>query len=537
MYSAVAEAYEALEKTTKRLELTDILTNLFKQTPKELIDKVVYLTQGKLYADFVGVEIGIAEKLATRVISSVSGVSEDKVERIYREVGDLGGAALEVLKEKTQVTLFSEPLTVERVYSTLEKTAKTAGAGSIEAKLGHLSHLLTDASPLEAKYIIRTVTGKLRLGIADYTVLDALAIAYTGDKANRAELERAYNLSSDLGLVAREVATGGLKRIKSFKVKVGNPIRPMLAERMESAKEILEKLGGKVVAEYKLDGERLQLHISPDSVSIFSRRLENITSHYPDITKLVRSGIKGKRAIIEGEAVAIDIDTGDYLPFQELMHRRRKYGIEEAVEQYPVSLNLFDILYLDGSDLTAFPYTGRRKKLEGILNGSDRLRIVPAITSSDSDEIEKYMEEAITNGCEGLVIKDMNSPYRAGAREFLWVKLKREYRSELTDTVDLVVVGGFYGRGRRAGRYGALLLASYDKGADMFRTVCKVGTGFTDEDLMKLYEMLQDSKIKHRHSRVDSKMEADVWFVPNLVLEIIGSETTLSPIHTAKMDA
>ncbi len=537
LYSAVAEAYWALEKTTKRLELTDILTNLFKQTPKDLIDKVVYLTQGKLYADFVGVEIGIAEKLATRVISSVSGVSEDKIGRIYRDAGDLGGAAMEVLKEKTQVTLFSEPLTVERVYSTLEKIARTAGAGSIEAKLGHLSNLLTDASPLEAKYIIRTVTGKLRLGIADYTVLDALAIAYTGDKVNRGELERAYNLSSDLGLVAREVAVGGLKRIKAFKVKVGNPIRPMLAERMESAKDILEKLGGKVVAEYKLDGERLQLHISPGSVSIFSRRLENITSHYPDVTKLVREGIKGKKAIIEGEAVAIDIETGDYLPFQELMHRRRKYGIKEAIEQYPVSLNLFDILYLDGSDITALPYTERRKKLEGILDGSDRLRIVPAITSSDPDEIEKYMEEAITNGCEGLVIKDLNSPYRAGAREFLWVKLKREYRSELTDTVDLVVVGGFYGRGRRAGRYGALLLASYDKEADMFRTVCKVGTGFTDEDLMKLFEMLQNSKIKHRHSRVDSKMETDVWFLPNLVLEIIGSEITLSPIHTAKMDA
>ena len=537
LYSTVAETYEALEMTKKRLELTDILTNLFKRTPKGLIDKVVYLTQGKLYPDFMGIEIGIAEKLATRAISTVSGVSEDDIEKVYQKTGDLGAAAMKVLKQKIQTTLFGGALTVERVFSTLEKIAGISGSGSIDIKLGYLSNLLTDASPLEAKYIVRTVTGNLRLGIADYTLLDALAVAFVGDKTSRPELERAYNLSSDLGLVAKEVMAGGLKQIKAFKVKVGNPIRPMLAERMESAKKIVDKLGGEVAAEYKLDGERLQIHVSTKEVSIFSRRLEKITSHYSDVASLVKEDIKAKNAIIEGEAVAIDVDTGDYLPFQELMHRRRKYGIDEAIKQYPVSLNLFDVLYLDGKDLTALPYTKRRATLQKILQDGDRLKLVPAITTSDPEEIEKFMQEAISNGCEGLVIKDRNSAYRAGAREFLWVKLKREYRSELTDSVDLVVVGGFHGRGRRAGRYGALLLASYDKETDVFRTVCKVGTGFTDEDLMRIFDMLQKYKVQHIHPRVNSKMEADVWFVPNVVLEIIGSEITLSPIHTAKMDA
>ena len=537
LYSTVAETYEALEMTKKRLELTSILTNLFQQTPKKLIDKVVYLTQGKLYPDFMGIEIGIAEKLVARAISAVSGVSEDSVEKVYQRTGDIGAAAMEVLKEKVQTTLFGEALSVERVYSTLEKVSGLSGSGSIDIKLAYISNLLADASLLEAKYIVRTVTGNLRLGIADYTVLDALSVAFVGDKASRPKLERAYNLSSDLGLVAKEVASGGLKRIKAFKVKVGNPIRPMLAERMESAKEIVEKLGGEVVAEYKLDGERLQIHISPKEISIFSRRLEKITSHYRDVVGLVKKNVKAKNAIVEGEAVAIDIDTGDYLPFQELMHRRRKYGIDEAIKQYPVSLNLFDILYLDGKDLTALTYTKRRAMLQKILVDGDVLKLVPAIITSDAEEIEKFMQEAISNGCEGLVIKDKSSAYRAGAREFLWIKLKREYRSELTDSVDLVVIGGFHGRGRRVGRYGSLLLASYDKENDVFRTVCKVGTGFTDEDLMRIYDLLQKHKMQHVHPRVNSKMQADVWFVPNIILEIIGSEITLSPIHTAKLDS
>ena len=523
--------------TKKRLELTDILTNLFKQTPKELIDKVVYLTQGKLYPDFMGIEIGIAEKLATRAISTVSGVSEDVIEKMYQKTGDLGAAAMDVLKHKVQGTLFSQALTVQSVFLTLEKISGVSGSGSIDVKLGYLSSLLTNASPLEAKYIVRTVTGNLRLGIADYTVLDALSVASVGDRTARPELERAYNISSDLGLVAKEVATGGLKQIRGFKAKVGNPIRPMLAERIESAKEIVEKLGGEVAAEYKLDGERLQIHISPERVDIFSRRLEKITSHYSDIASLVKVSIKAKNAILEGEAVAIDVETGDYLQFQELMHRRRKYDIDKAIKQYPVSLHLFDILYLDGKDLTGLPYTKRRTALQKILQDVDRLKLIPAITTSDAEEIEKFMQEAISNGCEGLVIKDRNSAYRAGAREFLWIKLKREYRSELTDSLDLVIVGGFHGRGRRVGKYGALLLASYDKNTDVFRTVCKVCTGFTDEDLIRLYDMLQKYKIQRIHSRVNSKMEADVWFVPNIVLEIIGSEITLSPIHTAKMDA
>ncbi len=532
-FSLLAEAYEKMEATTKRLELTDILVALFLKVPKEIIDKVVYLTQGKLYPDYLGVEIGVGERLALRAISMASGLTMQKVESYLRELGDLGLTAEKALRSKKQVTFFKQPLTIKRVYDTLDKMAKAIGEKSQDLKLRLLTGLLNDAEPIEAKHIIRIVVGKLRLGIADYTVLDALALAFTGSKDNRPELERAYNISSDLGAVAKAVAEGGLKAIKEFKIQVGKPIRPMLAERLTTPDEIVAKIGGLCAAEYKYDGERVQVHKDGDDVTLFSRRLENITNHYPDVIELVQKNVKAKTAILEGEIVAVDIDTGDFLPFQELMHRRRKYGIEKAMEQYPVSIFFFDILYADGVDYTTRPYQERRKILNEIVVTNERIQLSKVLFTSDPREIEAFMEQAIQDGCEGLVVKDPRSIYRAGAREFLWIKLKREYRSELTDTLDLVIVGAFHGRGRRAGKYGAYLVAAYDDEADMFRTTCKVGTGFTDEDLAKFTEMLQPLKIDHKHPRVDSKMEADVWFVPEVVIEVIASEITLSPIHTA----
>lgn len=533
----MADTYEKIQETTKRLEITDYLVDLFKKTDKNLIDKVVYLTQGKLYPDFMGIEIGVAEKLAIKAIGFATGRDLESIDKVYKKMGDIGLVAQEFLKDRAQATLFKERLTVEKVYETLDKIAKTSGPGSIDAKLKYISSLLNNATLKEAKYIIRTTTGELRLGVADYTVLDALAIAYTNDKGNRPLLERAYNLSSDLGGIAKSVATKGMDGIKKFKITLGKPIRPMLAERLETAQEIVEKLQGRCIAEYKLDGERIQIHKDGNSATLFSRRLENITHHYPDIIKLSRSNLRADKAIVEAECVAMNLDTGELLPFQELMHRRRKYEIEEAMRAYPVSLFFFDILYFNREDLTQNPYSKRREILEKIVAKDDRVRVVQSMKSNDPKEIEKFLEEAISDGCEGLVIKDADSTYRAGAREFSWIKLKREYRSELKDTLDLVIVGAFYGRGRRAGKYGAFLLAAYDKEVDTFRTVCKIGTGFTDEDLERFPKILAPYKIPHRHGRVDSKLEADVWFVPQIVIETIAAEITVSPTHTCCMDA
>jgi DNA ligase-1 len=538
-YGIIADAYEKIEATTKRLEMTDLLVNLLKKTPKSAIAKVVYLTQGKIYPDFVGLEIGVAEKLAVKALTRASGRRQKEIEDELRKSGDIGETTQKILTKKRQSTFFQKKLTVEKVYGTLDKMAKTTGSGAVSSKMAFLSGLLSDASPIESKYIMRTVTGNLRLGIADMTVLDALAIAYGGGKEAREFIERAYNISSDLGRVANIVAEKGLAGIKKFQVEVFEPIRPMLAERLASPEEILDKLGGKCVAEYKYDGERIQAHKKGRKVVLYSRRLENISSQYPDAVELVKENVKAEEAILEAECVAVDVETDELLPFQELMHRRRKYGVKEAMAQYPVSLFMFDALYVKNKDLTLDTYPLRRKLLERTVKVGDRVKVAKQIRTSSAKELEEFFEKAIEDGCEGLVCKSIgkDSVYQAGARGWLWIKYKRDYKSEMTDTVDLVVVGAFHGRGRRAGAYGALLLAAYNKKNDTFETVTKCGTGFTDEDLKKLPDLLRKHVVPRKHSRVQSKLEADVWFEPRVVLEVLGAEVTLSPVHVCALNS
>jgi DNA ligase-1 len=524
-----------MEQTSSRIALTGHLVTLLKNTPADIIDKVTYLIQGKLYPDYEGVEMGVAEKMVLRAIASSSGKDVSEIVRIYQKTGDLGEATLEVMKSKSQSTLFSEPMTVERVYSTFDKVARTTGAGSQEVKLRLISSLLNDAMATEGCYIIKFVMGRLRLGIADYTVLDALAIAFTGNKANRKALENAYNVSSDLGTVAMLLATKGLEAVSSIKITLFKPIRPMLAERIRTAEEALERMGSRAAVEYKLDGERVQVHKGKDRVELFSRRLEKITSHYPDVVNALKS-IKSE-VILEGEVVAINVETEEYLPFQELMHRRRKYGVEEAMESYPVVMNFFDVLYFDGNSRTDMPYLERRKLLKKIIDKikiqNNKLRLIKQTIAAEPYEIDRFMMTAIENGCEGVMIKHLSSTYRAGAREYAWVKLKREYTSDFADTLDLVIVGALHGRGRRAGKYGALLLAAYDHNADMFRSVTKVGTGFTDLHIEQFYKELEKHIVSQQHARVDTGMEMDTWFEPKIVIEVIASEITLSPSHTA----
>jgi len=538
-FSTLAEAYERIEATSKRLEMTELLANLLGMTSAKVIDKVVYLTQGKLYPDYLGIELGIAERLAIKVLSGVTGRSESEIERTYKRIGDMGASAEALMIKRSQQTLTKSQLSVERVYETFEKIAKATGEGSLEQKVRLLASLISDASPREAKYILRMALGKLRLGVADMTVLDALAKAYGGDKESRVDLERAYNLSSDLGYVAKIVATDGMRGIKKFRVVVGRPIRPMLCERLSSAEEILTKLGGKGAAEYKYDGLRVQAHVEPKGVALFSRRLENITSQFPDVCHELRRATNIKEAILEGECVGMDMDTGDMLPFQMISQRRgRKYEIEKMIEEIPVTIFLFDILYADGDDLTQRPYMERRKLLEKAVKETDRVRIAEQITTSSPDKLEKYFDEAVSMGCEGLVVKNISndSIYQAGARGWLWIKYKRSYKAEVADTFDLVPVGAFHGRGKRAGTYGALLMATYNKDSDSFETLCKLGSGFTDEDLERLPKLLKDFIIPHKHARVNSLMKSDVWFSPATVLEISADEITLSPLHTCARD-
>ena len=547
----LVEAFRKLELITSRTQMTMILVDLFRNTPPDVIDKVIYLIQGKLWPDWKGLpELGVGEKFLIKAIAKATHSRESEVENLYKRLGDLGKVAEELkrraagaggvgLAKFLGTTQPKKELTVEKVYETLNRVALATGEGSRDVKINLIAGLIADADPLEARYLVRLIEGRLRLGVGDATVMDALAIAYAGNQALRPVIERAYNIRADLGGIAKLLAERGVDALKNIKPEVGIPIRPMLAERLNDPHEILSKVGGKALVEYKYDGERGQIHKKGDTVIIFSRRLENITHQYPDVVEMVKERVKSNEAIIEGEIVAIDPETGEMRPFQELMHRKRKHDIHEAVREYPVAVYLFDALYNEGEDLTLKPILERRKVLANIIDEGERFRIAQHIVTDDVDELEKFFLKAIEDGAEGVMVKAIhsNAIYQAGSRGWLWIKYKRDYKSEMTDTVDLVVVGAFAGKGKRAGKYGTLLLAAYDPDRDKFVTVCKVGTGFTDADLEEMTSMFKDYIIPHKHPRVESIMKPDVWLVPNFVAEIIGAELTLSPIHTCCRDA
>ncbi len=535
-FSILANGFNKMESTRKRLELTQYLVELFEDTPKEVIAKIVYLLQGKLRPDFEGIELGVAEKLAIKSISKSSGIPIKKIEDEYRKSGDLGHAASIILEQKTQTTFLVENITVERVYETLFKIAKLSGIRSQDMKMKYISSLLNDASPLEATYILKILLGTLRLGVAENTVMDALAITFSKNKDNRKILEHAYNVSSDLGKVAEVIANENIEGIKKFEMILFNPVRPMLADRIKSEKDAIEKMNEKFAAEYKLDGERVQIHINEEKTMLFSRSLENISSYYPDIIDKIPKAIKADNAILEAEAVAINENSGEFLPFQELMHRRRKYKIEKAVTQYPITVNFFDILYCNGKSCLEMNYKDRREKLEKIVSEDEFAKHIPMTIIRNENDIEDFLENSINAGSEGLMLKMLDKPYQAGSRGSYWLKLKREYQNELGDSLDLVVIGGFFGKGRRTGNYGTLLLATYNEDDDSFTSICKVGTGFTDDDLDQLYQILHPKVTIKKNPRIDSEMEADVWFEPELVVEVVASEITLSPIHKAARD-
>jgi DNA ligase 1 len=533
-YQIVAEAYRDLEAASARLELIARLADLFRQTPDELLPTVALLCQGQIAPDFAGVELGLAERLAARAVAEAAGAPVEQVLARVREIGDLGLAVEGLLADAAG----DRParLEVGTVFEGLHEIARAEGTGSQGRKLGGLVALLAEATPLEARYLVRTVTGNLRLGIGTATILDGLAEVHAGGRKARPTLERAYNICSDLGLVAETLVSGGLAAVEHMEVRAGNPVRPMLAQRLSEPGEILAKLGGRCAAEYKYDGIRVQAHRTADGLlELYTRRLDRVSTQFPEVVELLDRALGPREVILEGEVVAFDPASGELRPFQDVMFRRRKYGITEAVRDFPVSLFCFELLYADGTDLTRLPYLERRAALAKAITISDRVRLTTAEQVGDEPALERMFEQAVAEGCEGLICKSLDpaADYQAGARGWQWIKLKRDYRSELSDTLDLVVVGGLAGRGRRAGMYGALLLAVYDPDGDRFQTICKCGTGFSDAELAALPARLAHLARAQRPARVDSRWHADVWFEPAVVVEVLAAELSMSPHHTA----
>jgi DNA ligase 1 len=537
----LAQAYERLEATPKRLEMRAILVELVKPLRPPDLARVLYLSQGLLRPEYEGIELGVADSLARRAVALASGTEEAEVAKRTKASGDLGTTAAELLAGQKRLET-GEPLHVADVYAELERIAKASGEGSQETKVRTLVDLLGRATPLEAKFLVRFVLGTLRVGVREMTILDALGEAFAdGTKEARQRIEAAFNLSSDLGLVAGVLVEQGLDGLATIGLEVGRPIRPMLAEREPTLAAVLERMGGSAALEFKYDGLRVQAHVPQHGpVRLFSRRLEEISAQFPELVAELPKVVKRAPAIVEGECVPIDPETDEIRPFQAVSKRRgRKHDLAKAQEEIPVCLFLFDVLLAGGDETYGASFPERRKLLEGLLKPSDHVRLADQRVVHDVDGATAYLDEAISGGAEGVVAKSLKagSAYRAGARGYWWIKYKRDYTVGLSDSIDGVVVGGFSGRGRRAGRYGALLLAVYNPKKDRFESFTKVGSGFDDAALAELPKRLAKYESDTRPPEVDTGLVPDRWMRPGLVLEVRGAELTLSPIHRAEVGA
>ena len=533
MFSAVSEKFNQLSGTRKRLELTQILVDLLTEAGKDL-RILTYLIQGKLGPDYLGIELGLADKLIITALSGISGKTEDEINNMFMKSGDLGSVAREITAAKSQNSLFSHDLTVEAVHSSLLRLASVKGEGSVKNKIRIFQDLLLNGTPDDAQYITRIATGKLRLGVSDATILDALVNAFsTADKS--AEIDEAYNFHPDIGYVAELLSSGRESDLINVGPEPMVPAKVMLAERLPDIPQILQKMGGKAAFEYKYDGMRTQIHYYGGQVKIFSRGTEETTSNFPDIARNFKTTFSVESCILDGEAVPYNPETGELYPFQVVSQRRgRKYDLDRLEADVPVVVFLFDVIYLNGEPLHRKLYLERRRILEGLFTPNDSFRTATQIVSDDPEEVQKFFDESINSGCEGVVAKNVSeqSIYRAGARGWLWIKLKRDYQSEFEDSLDLTVIGAFGGHGRRKGTYGALLMATYNKVTDVFESICKLGTGFTDDVLFALPAKFKDHIVPDKPARVESLLQPDVWIEPYFVMEIIGSEITVSPVHS-----
>lgn len=533
-FQKLVEVYKELEKTSSGNEMRKILSEFFKKVPQDEIKVVTYLTLGQIASEYESVVLGIAEKTVLKSISLAGGTDSSQVRKILKETGDAGLTAEKVLKKKPMTLVPLGKLTVEELFKGLHKIAESSGVKSQEAKISTLASMLQKTSSEGGKYLVRIALGTLRMGVGDMTVLDSLAIAFTGEKKNKAVLENAYNICPDVGVIAETLVEKGLNGMEKISIKVGRPIKMMLCQRVGEIADIVSKIPGKIAVDEKYDGERLQAHKDGEKIVLFSRRMEDVTLQFPDVVDYLRKQVNGSNYVVEGEVVAID-EKGKALPFQVLMQRRRKYDVEEYVKKIPVCFYLFDLLYLKGKSYLNKPYLERMGALERIVKKGRHLTLTKTILTLEVDEVEKFFNESLEQGYEGIIAKSTapESIYKPGTRGWLWIKWKKEYVKEMHDTFDLVVVGAFLGRGKRAGVYGALLLAAYNKKEDVFESVTKCGTGFNDEVLGELPKRLKKYEVDSKPARVNvrKEMEPDVWFEPKVVMEVLGAEVTRSPIH------
>jgi len=557
-FAKLAKYFQELEKISSRNAMTEILVKLFTEADKNEIGQICYLLQGRVAPLFEAIEFGMAEKMVIKAITAGCGADGNEVNREFKKVGDLGKVV-----ESLKPSAGNSKLSVGQVFEVLENTANKGGAGSVEIKVNLLADLLRKVDSLSARYIVRIPIAKMRLGFSDMTILDSLSWMAAGDKSKRAEIEKAYNVRPDLSFIAKTIKEKGVKGLTEVQPKVGVPILMARAERLSSGKEIIDKIG-KCGVEPKIDGFRLQVHYKKSgfdkptfnkllegkqqgfdfvpsadgtqTVRLFTRNLEEVTFMYPDIVAGIEKQIKAKEVIFEGEAVAYNPKTGEYLPFQETVQRKRKYGIEKMTKDVPLRLLCFDVLLKEGENLLTKPYAERRKKLEEIIHKGETIVVVEEQEVADPERLEQIFQDAIKRKLEGVMAKKLDGVYQAGARGWNWIKYKKSYDSKIDDNIDGVVMGYDFGQGKRTGfGIGAFLIGVYDKTTDSFKTIAKIGTGLTDEEWKTLKVHSEKLKVKSKPNRYDTDkmMECDMWVNPKIVVVIKADEITRSPVHTA----
>ena len=515
-YEELVNVYEALGATTKRLEKTDILADFLKRVEEEDLEKITLMALGSVFPSWSEEEQGIGDKLVMKAVGDAVGVSTAVVEDAIRDEGDIGAAAEKLYAKKTQMTFFSQPLTVNFVFNQLRKLATISGNRSTAKKISNILELLSSASALEAKYICRTILEELRIGVGEGIIRDAISQAFGVDKA---VAERAHMLTNDLGLVAKVAKTEGEDGLKLLSLVPGRPVKPMLAQLSDGIEISINEMGC-ALCETKYDGFRMQVHKNGDEITIFTRRLENVTLAVPEAVDLIREAFPDEDFIAEGEIIATR--DGKPLPFQNILQRvRRKYNIEEAMEQVPIKIYLYDLLYFKEPTIDE-PIIRRREILEEIVDCSNpdiSLSTLVKVGPDNIDDAVDLFNKSIEGGHEGIMIKNCSEPYIPGIRGKKMLKLKAE-----PETLDAVVVGGTKGIGKRGNFIGSYLLALRDEN-DELQTIAYVGTGLSDDDLENLTAKMEELKISEKGTKITVH--------PKIVFEIAYSEIVKSPEYSA----
>ncbi|MCX5922503.1 MAG: ATP-dependent DNA ligase [Candidatus Dependentiae bacterium] len=533
-FNEVGKAFSVIEATSGRLEMTKLLADLLSKATSSEAAIICNISLGQLNAPHIGTQFNMAEKSVAKAIADLMDLSDATIMAHAKKLGDLGL----VLDEGSWQS--KDTLTVHHVYAALHAIEQHGGTGSQEDKIQQLRTLLSELDPVSAKYVVRIIIGKLRLGFSDMTIIDALSWMVAGDKSLRGAIEDAYNICADIGTIASVLKQDGIQAIKNMKIHMGIPIRPAAAERLPTAKAIIEKIGH-CVAQPKLDGFRLQIHVDKTHkaprIHFYSRNLQDMSAMFPDIKQAI-ADLDVQELICEGEAIVYDQHTGSFLPFQETVKRKRKHGIEEAMTEYPLRVFIFDLLYLDGQEYMTKTHEERRTKLLNVFKSfnNDAVQVIEEKEMHTAQELEHYFTQNIASGLEGLVVKKNDSVYQPGKRNFNWIKLKRQEEGHLEDTLDCVILGYYAGEGKRASfGIGAFLVGVYNKREDRFETVAKIGTGLKDHDWIELRKKCDAHKVFSKPKNVvcAKDLEPDVWVAPEMVVLIRADEITMSPVHAA----